>query len=241
VPYLVGADKAYEAEAILGVGTDTLDREGTPVSEDQAWSDLTRTDVVSALAGFQGEIQQTPPAFSAKKVGGEAAHRKARRGEVVTLDPVSVTIHEIEALEVDLPRVRFRTRVSSGTYIRALARDLGAALGTTAHLSHLRRTAVGPWSVREALSGDPRESGVPPEAWIPPLDALVDWPRFALDEAAALRLAQGQRIRLEGMEDGPVAAHWHGSLLAICDVEEGVLRPRRVFPPPAPEAQRGTP
>ena len=240
VPYLVGADKSYEAEALLGVGTDTLDREGTTIREDEAWTDLTEADVLAALGVFRGQIQQTPPAFSAKKVGGEAAHRKARRGESVKLDPVSVTVHEIEVLKVELPRIRFRLRVSSGTYIRALARDLGAALGTAAHLTHLRRTAVGPWGVDEALAGDPREVGVPPEAWVSPLDALVDWPRLALDEVAALRLAQGQRIRLEGAEDGPVAAHWNGSLLAVCDVEEGVLRPRRVFPPPTPEARRGT-
>jgi tRNA pseudouridine55 synthase len=240
VPYLVGADKTYVAEARLGVGTDTLDREGAPVTEDEVWAGLSETVVVSALAEFQGDLQQVPPAFSAKKVGGEAAHRKARRGEAVKLDPISVTIHEIEALEVELPRVRFRVRVSSGTYIRALARDLGTALGTAAHLTHLRRTAVGPWSVEEALSGDPRENGIPADAWISPLDALVEWPRLALGDEEALRLAQGQRIRLQGVEDGPVAAHWKGSLLAVCDVVEGVLRPRRVFPPPATEAHRGT-
>jgi len=240
VPYLVGADKTYDAEARLGVGTDTLDREGAVVSDDEAWAGLTETTIVSALADFRGELQQIPPAFSAKKVGGEAAHRKARRGETVKLDPVPVTIHEIEALEVELPRVRFRVRVSSGTYVRALARDLGTALGTAAHLTHLRRTAVGPWPVGEALSGDPREGGIPAEAWIAPLDALVDWPHVALGEEEALRLAQGQRIRLQGVDDGRVAAHWNGSLLAVCDIVDGVLRPRRVFPPPAPETRLGT-
>ena len=241
VPYLVGADKTYEAEALLGIGTDTLDPEGEVVARDDAWRGLSEADIARAVSGFQGEILQRPPAFSAKKIGGVAAHRRARRGEEVELAPAPVTIHRIEATVVDPPRVAFRVRSSSGTYVRALARDLGESLGTSAHLTALRRTSVGPWSVDEALVGDPREAGIPAAAWISPLDALVGWDRVALGDDEARRLSQGQRVRLDGVPDGGrVAAHWNGALLAVCDVVDGVLHPRRVFPPPEPEAGRGT-
>lgn len=240
VPYLVGADKSYEAEALLGVGTDTLDPEGAVVARDDGWRDRSEAEVHEALSRLEGEILQQPPIFSAKKIGGEAAHRKARRGEEVELEPVSVTVHEIVATRIELPRVAFRVRCSSGTYVRALARDLGAALGTAGHLTRLRRTGVGPWSVTDALREDPRTAGIPAESWITPLEALVGWPRVALDDDQARRLVHGQRLRVGEVPDGPVAAHWHGALLAVCEVDEGVLRPRRVFPPPASENAHGT-
>jgi tRNA pseudouridine55 synthase len=240
VPYLVGADKTYEAEALLGVGTDTLDREGAVVVEDQGWMGRSEEEVRQALEAFAGESMQRPPVFSAKKIDGEAAHRKARRGEKVELEPVRVRIHEIAATRVSLPRITFRVRCSSGTYIRALARDLGAALGTSAHLTRLRRTAVGGWSVEDALARDPRTEGIPDEAWISPLDALVGWPRIALGDDEARRLVQGQRLPVDGIPDGEAAAHWHGALLAVCEVDRGVLRPRRVFPPPSSEGIHGS-
>jgi tRNA pseudouridine55 synthase len=149
----------------------------------------------------------------------------------VELEPVPVTVHDVELLELALPEVVFRVRCSSGTYVRALARDLGEALGTGAHLTELRRTRVGGWSVEGSVEGDLAD-GIPDDAWISPLEALADWPRVALGDEEAKRLVHGQRLRLEGLEDGPAIAHWHGALLAVCDAEDGVLRPRRVFPPP---------
>lgn len=231
VQYLVGADKEYEARARLGVRTETDDLEGETTATDEAWTGLDRARVEAALQGFVGETLQRPPAFSAKKVGGEAAHRKARRGEAVELEPVPVTVHEIELTALDLPEITFRVRCSSGTYIRALARDVGEVLGTGAHLAALRRTRVGGWSVENAVDGALAED-LPREAWIAPLDALADWPRVALSDEEAGRLVHGQRIRLDELADGPTVAHWNGTLLAVCDAEDGVLRPRRVFPPP---------
>ncbi|MEJ2539360.1 MAG: tRNA pseudouridine(55) synthase TruB [Gemmatimonadota bacterium] len=231
VQYLVGADKEYQATARLGVGTDTLDPEGAVVATDDVWRERTEEEVRGALGGLVGEILQLPPAFSAKKIDGEAAHRKARRGERVELAPVPVVIHELALTSFDPPDVAFRVRCSSGTYVRALARDLAHRLGTTAHLTALRRTRVGRWSVDDALPGDLAD-GIPPGAWIRPLAALDGWPRVALNDEEAQRLAHGQRLRVDRSETGPVVAEWQGTLLAICELDEGVLRPRRVFPPP---------
>lgn len=229
--YLVGADKEYVARARLGVTTDTLDREGEVTGTSDAWEGLDREAVEAALESFRGEIVQTPPVFSAKKIRGEAAHRRVRRGESVELEPVTVTVHHLELTGLDLPEVDFRVRCSSGTYIRALARDLGEALGVGAHLTGLRRTRVGHWHVDEAVDGD-FPDGIPDAAWVAPLDAMEGWTRLALEDDDARRLAQGQRVPSPDAPPGPAVAHWHGTLLAICEVKDGVIHPRRVFPPP---------
>ncbi|MFW6206816.1 MAG: tRNA pseudouridine(55) synthase TruB, partial [Gemmatimonadota bacterium] len=175
--YLTGLDKSYRTTMRLGQRTDTLDPEGEIVEEDEAWKALDAKRVQETLAGFVGEIQQVPPQYSAKKIGGEAMHRKARRGERVELEPVTRRIEAMELLEVDLPRVRFRIRCSSGTYVRALARDLGKALGSCAHLLELRRTGIGGFRVEDAVSLDDLDD---PESvrrsWISPRDALAHLP-----------------------------------------------------------------
>ncbi|NIP58321.1 MAG: tRNA pseudouridine(55) synthase TruB, partial [Gemmatimonadetes bacterium] len=147
--YLTALEKSYVAVARLGVGTDTLDPEGAVVERSDSWSELDRARIEEASASFLGRREQVPPQFSAKKVGGEAMYARARRGERVELSPIPVEIHELELLGVDLPDVRLRIRCSSGTYVRALARDLGAALGEPAHLAELRRTAVGSFRVQD--------------------------------------------------------------------------------------------
>lgn len=234
--YLTGEDKEYLARARLGLETDTLDREGEVVRESDGWKGLERTDLERALEGLRGEIRQLPPVFSAKKIRGEAAHRRVRRGEEVELEPVTVTVHELELTEVALPEVAFRVVCSSGTYIRALARDLGKALGVGAHLTALRRTRVGTRGVEGAIPGD-FPGPVPPSAWISPLEALAGWPRVEVTQEEAVRVTQGQRIPLtEGVPGLPgaaevrVAAHLGGRLLAVGRVREGILRPEKVFP-----------
>ncbi|MBW3535341.1 MAG: tRNA pseudouridine(55) synthase TruB, partial [Gemmatimonadetes bacterium] len=149
--YLTGLDKTYEATALLGTRTETEDAEGAVVSRDDRWKALEPSEVRDAVAAMVGPMAQVPPAFSAKKVAGEAAHRRARRGESFTLEAVVVEVYAAELLEVALPEIRFRVRCSSGTYVRALARDLGESLGTGAHLTALRRTRVGAFPVDGAL------------------------------------------------------------------------------------------
>ena len=229
--YLSGLDKTYEAVARLGESTDTLDREGEVLETREGWRELHRASIESALARLEGRIEQVPPTFSAKKVRGESAHRRARRGETVVLAPSSVTVHEIALTKLELPLVGFRVRCSSGTYVRALARDLGEALGVGAHLVALRRTAIGGFGVEAALAFDHLEDQAAlAAAAVGPLEALAHLPRLVADDAEAAMLSQGRT--LEGRDadpEGLVAVAHDGALLAVAESAGGVLRPRKVF------------
>jgi tRNA pseudouridine55 synthase len=207
--YLTGEDKAYVATARLGVRTDTLDRDGEVVQRTDAWDGVTREMVEGALAPLRGEISQLPPRFSAKKVGGRAAHRLAREGEVVELQPSTVTVHELVLEGWTPPDVALRVRCSSGTYIRALARDLGDALGVGAHLTRLRRTRVGNRSVDSALDGtalmapgfDPSSEGaVPASAVLTPLASLERLVPVPVSPTEARELVQGRQLPVEDDE-----------------------------------------
>jgi tRNA pseudouridine55 synthase len=232
--YLHELPKSYEAVARLGQVTTTLDPEGEVTEERPGWERLGEEEIRGAMAGMLGRQEQLPPAFSAKKVGGEAAYRRARRGEAVELRVVGVEIHRMELLELDLPRIRFAVTASTGTYVRALARDLGEALGTVAHLVALRRTAIGPFSVEDAVGTHALENPARVQrAWIHPLEALGHFPRVDLAAAEARRLQAGQAIPLErpSVPAGrPVAVAAAGELLAVATLSEGVLRPVKVFP-----------
>lgn len=141
-------DKVYEATVFLGAVSTTGDPEGeiTPHSGDVP----TRTQVDAALATFVGEITQTPPAFSAIKVDGQRAYKLAHAGKEVTIPPRQVSVYSLECLDYTYPELRIRAHVSSGTYIRTLAEDIGKALGTGAYCSQLRRTRIAQWDVANA-------------------------------------------------------------------------------------------
>lgn len=228
---LTGLDKEYDAVAVLGVTTRTHDREGSVVSETDA-SHLTDRAIAEAVEELRGVQWQRPPAFSAKKVGGEAAHRRARRGETVDLDPVQVVVHALEVTGREGPRVALRVRCSSGTYVRALARDLGEALGVGAHLDRLRRTAVGDFTVAEAVPAGAL-AAVAPEAWISPAAAVrragVPW--FEVEAGAAGELALGRPIAagVDGGDASLVAAVEGERLLALGEVTGRAFQPRKVF------------
>lgn len=229
--YLSGLDKEYEAVARLGISTDTLDRDGDVVSTSDGWRGLSEQAVVEAVRSFEGEIEQTPPQFSAKKVDGEPMHRRARRGERVTLSACAVTIHSIELVGMELPDVRLQVRCSSGTYIRSLARDLGHALGVGGHLTALRRTSIGEIGVESAVSvselAEPTAVG---RARIELLDALRHLPSVSVDDAEALRLAHGQKLRVAPPPlEGLVVVASGNRLVAIAEAEDGLLSPRKVF------------
>jgi len=229
--YLSGMDKTYQAIARLGVATDTEDREGEVVAESEGWRGVTEATVDHALDGLRGDILQRPPRFSAKKVGGEAAHRRARRGEEVRLESVPVTVHELVVTSFEPPEVGLRVRCSSGTYVRSLARDLGEALGVGAHLTRLRRTAVGGFDVTDAVAPDElNDQARVAEAWIDPLRALGHLPRVEVDGAAAVDLGHGRAVPVEGIADGgPTTAAHAGTLVAVGEVRDATFRPRRVF------------
>lgn len=231
--YLTALPKTYLATARLGVRTDTLDPEGEVVASSEAWTGLEPDEIREALEGFRGPQRQVPPQFSAKKVGGEAMYEKARRGQRVELEPVEVEIHGIELLGTELPEVRFRLRVSSGTYVRAVARDLGDALGLPAHLTALRRTGIGGLDVDDAVPLDAldREEAVR-RAALSPARALAHLPRVAVGEDDARRLATGQTVRPAGGETPPTGAVAliHGDVLvAVGEPRGAVIQPRKVF------------
>jgi len=141
-------DKVYEATFRLGQTSTTGDPEGeiTEVSDRQP----TLAEVTEALTKFKGEIQQTPPSFSAIKIDGQRAYKLARAGEVVEMPVRTVTVHSLELLNYTYPEVRVRAHVSSGTYIRTLAEDVGKVLGVGAYCTQLRRTKIADWSVEDA-------------------------------------------------------------------------------------------
>lgn len=193
-------DKAYDAEVRLGQATTTDDAEGEVVSS--APVTFGEAELQAVLARFRGGIVQVPPVYSALKVAGKALYRHAREGNPVQPAPREVQVHELELLERwggDRPRLRIRVRCSKGTYIRSLARDIGAALGCGAHLGALRRTVVGRFSVADAVTLEALEALAPAArlARLVDLEALVaDWPSVTLDGAEAARFRQGQSVTL---------------------------------------------
>ncbi|HEX5447656.1 MAG TPA: tRNA pseudouridine(55) synthase TruB [Candidatus Saccharimonadales bacterium] len=145
-------DKIYEAELTLGATSTTGDGEGeiTPKSAQQP----SEQAVTAVLSTFLGEISQTPPQYSAVKIGGQRAYQAARAGKTVKIEPRKVRIYEITDVKYEYPKLNFTCKVSSGTYIRSLGEDIGKALGTGAYLSALRRTQAGRFSIKKALKID---------------------------------------------------------------------------------------
>ncbi len=231
--YLTDLPKAYRAKMRLGIATDTADRMGAPIRESDAWRALTREQIEVALSRQLGPIHQVPPAYSAKKVAGQRAYERARRGERVELEPVEVEVYRIEMLSLDLPEVTFDVECSSGTYIRAIARDVGEDLGVGAHLVALRRTRIGEHDVEDAVPlariGDEE---VVRAAWLDPLDAIAHLPRFEVDAQDAAAIRHGRQIDVPDTRSavgGPVAIVHGGALVAVGEIEAGRLRPRKVF------------
>lgn len=145
-------DKTYETTMILGQTSSTGDAEGELTSVSELVPD--EKAVLDALQGFTGEISQVPPIYSAIKVNGQRAYKLARQGKEVKLEPRQVTIYQISNIKYTYPEVRFTAKVSSGTYIRSLVEDAGVRLGTGAYMSDLRRTEVGKFRIKDALTVD---------------------------------------------------------------------------------------
>lgn len=235
--YLTGLPKTYVATMRLGEATDTDDLTGEVIASSDAWRSLSAEAVEAALRAQVGTIQQLPPSFSAKKVGGERMYAAARRGEAVERKPVAVTIYAIRLLRVDLPEVEMEVECGAGTYIRAIARDAGAALGVGGHLRALRRTSVGPHSVEravplEALGDADRVTA----AMLSPLESAAHLPRVTVDEEGIVALRYG-RV-LPAPDDAPEAtplalASTEGELLAIGERIDNIIRPRKVFVQPS--------
>jgi tRNA pseudouridine55 synthase len=167
--YLMGMEKTYEGTIQFGWATDSYDAEGEVVGEATP-VDVTHVDFQPLIANFLGPIDQMPPQFSAKKIGGVRAYELARKGEVAALTPKRVTVYEFEITGVTGSTAQFRVRSSAGTYMRSLAHDLGAAAGIPAHLKDLRRTAIGNFKVEDAIAFDAIDKT--------PVDDILKAPQF---------------------------------------------------------------
>lgn len=229
--YLSGLDKEYVATARLGVATDSQDPEGAVIAENDRWVDLTTDRIHSVAGGMVGSLLQSPPVYSAVKVGGVPAHRRVRRGERVELPSREVTVHAFEVLGVDLPEVRFRVACSSGTYVRTLGVELGERLGTACHLTALRRTRVGTFDVRDAAPLEEVRGGGPPaRARVGAVAALSHLPRVVVEPGEAAMLATGKKVPNGAPDYGVAVFTLPGDrLVAVGAVRDGVLEPRKVF------------
>jgi tRNA pseudouridine55 synthase len=247
VPFVMEGRKTYLFTVRWGEERDTDDAEGrvTASSAERPTSESVR----ALLPRFTGHIQQVPPRFSAVKIEGERAYDLAREGELIELEARPIDIHRLEWVSAPDPdRTILAAECGKGTYIRALARDMGRALGCFGHVAALRRTAVGPFDENRATSlesvqrlGQP---GVEAKAgdelsFLLPVEAgLAALPSLRVNPADAGRLARGQRVLLRG-RDAPVMQGWvwvsaQGALVALAEVEKGELRPRRIFNLPRP-------
>jgi tRNA pseudouridine55 synthase len=196
--YLMGMEKTYEGTIQFGWATDTYDATGQAAGE-MSEASVEGIDLEPHVAKFRGEIEQMPPAFSAKKIDGVRAYELARKGEEVKLQPKRVTVYEFEIVEVGGSTARFRVRSSAGTYMRSLAHDLGQSAGIPAHLKELRRTKIGNFDVAQALPFDKlAESG--PEVLLaaPHFQTLAEidlpLPKLRIDWAQQGKLMQGQGV-----------------------------------------------
>ena len=229
VPFVMDGRKAYRFEVNWGVETDTDDAEGKPVATSDARP--TREAVEAALPTFVGEIEQVPPRFSAIKIQGERAYDLARDGEVVELVARTVQIDHLSVIEHTGERTVIAAECGKGTYVRALARDLGRMLGCFGHVSALRRTRVGPFEEANACSVAALEEST--EAQLKPVEtALDELPSVAVSRDMGLRLMRGQPVILRGQDapvEGKAYATCGGVLVAVGDVERGELVPHRVF------------
>jgi tRNA pseudouridine55 synthase len=237
VPFVMEGRKVYRFTVRWGEERDTDDAEGRITAS--APERPSAAAVAALLPRFVGQIAQVPPRFSAVKIDGERAYDLARDGEAVDIAPRQVEIHRLELTETPDPdHATLLAECGKGTYVRALARDMGRALGCLGHVVGLRRTAVGPFGEDVAVSLDAlqrlRSGEAIERAALLPVEAGVGaLPALQVSSSDAGRLARGQAVLLRG-RDAPVMGGWvsvssGGALIALAQVEKGELRPRRIF------------
>jgi tRNA pseudouridine55 synthase len=233
--HLLGSRKAYRAGLDLGVTTTTADREGEVV-ETRPVPELDAATIENALSRFRGPIRQRPPAHSALKQGGERLYLKARRGEDVVVPERDVVIERLECVGREGQTLVLEVECSTGTYIRSLAVDLGAALGCGAHLAGLRRLWVEPfrhspmWTM--VALGERVRAGVGAELVLPIDTALAGWPELRLDPDETVRFRRGHEVERPDVEwEGNCRVYGaDGTLCALAERgPDGRVRPRRVF------------
>jgi tRNA pseudouridine55 synthase len=199
--FLGDLPKEYQGEAVLGIETDTLDADGEIVCrDDEAASKVTEAELRGAMAGLTGDLEQTPPAYSAVKVEGERLYKAARRGEAREVPPRAVRVGAFDLESFAPPAFSFLVRCSGGTYVRSLVSEVGATLGCGAHLSRLRRTAIGPFLANDARP--PEDPGSPRDA----VAAVQHLPSVDLTVEEAGAASHGRILGPAGIK-GPYRVH----------------------------------
>lgn len=235
--FVSASDKRYQAIIRLGESTDTFDGEGEVTRRSPV--DFSEEQIAEALTQFEGTVEQIPPAYSAKKVQGKKAYELAREGEEVELDAKEINVYHLELLEWDPPEAIVDVYCSSGTYVRALANDLGEVLGCGGHLVGLRRTKNGEFALRDAVRlrklQDAFENGDWYKYLIPAAEALSDWPSRELTFEEVDLVRHGHRVPVEEVPDEPDqwvrAISQQGELVALLEYmpEDKEWQPRKVF------------
>lgn len=246
--FVSGASKSYLATVRFGFSTDTYDRTGE-VRGERTDSCPERRELESALGGFRGPQEQLPPRFSAKRIEGKRSHRLVRAGLEVKPVPATIDVFEMDLVDFEPPRARLSLSVSSGTYVRSLAHDLGERLGCGAHLEELRRTRIGPFSVEEASSLETLSAlafhGRLGDRLLSPAELLRDLPRVDVTAEAVNLLVHGRDVPEGAWQPTTVGrgpfrvCDEGGELVSVAHRHEtGALRPWIVLkPPPGRKAQ----
>jgi tRNA pseudouridine55 synthase len=258
VQFLVGLEKQYIATVKLGFATDTQDSTGKQISQFASSNELSEHDIERVIQALLGPQQQVPPMYSAKKVAGRRLYQAARAGLEVARDPAAITVYSLELAGpaggrfVELPdggrEFVMKVRCSSGTYVRTLAHDIGARLGVGAHLSGLRRTAVGQFTIEKSATLERLQAGstetVDSESekdglrgMLTPAELVSHLPALRLDRAAIAKVCSGQEVQVTGlaesMEANAVAGllSMEGTLIAIGEYvkQRAAVRPRVVI------------
>jgi tRNA pseudouridine55 synthase len=250
VRFLTGLDKEYLATIRLGFATDSQDLTGKQITPLRSSNEVNLERLQRVLVEFIGPQLQTPPMFSAKKIGGERLYRAARQGREIAREPVAITIHSIELIEGDSPPLcrnedgtmdlGVKARCSSGAYVRTLAHDIGGRLGVGAHLAALRRTAVGQFEIEQAVTLEALEKMSRDEilerVLISPAAMLSHLRALTLDRESVSRVMTGRAVAasplcVEGEEQFVRMCDETGTLVAVgaYDTEEQVVKPRVVL------------
>lgn len=218
--------KTYEAEFLMGIATDTEDATGHVIETGEPMGDLARWE--KAAEAFCGDILQVPSLYSAKQVNGRRAYDLAREGKEVSLSPRPVTIHRLVIREAAPPYLRLSVTCSSGTYVRALGRDLGRAAGCPLTMSFLLRTEMGPFTIGAAKTLEEIEAD-PAHACGPIRDVLSALPAVQLGKKKAADFLQGKRLPMGGADEKQAAVYEGETFLGIGEMSRGVLHPKKVF------------
>ena len=235
VPFAVDGEKAYRFTVRFGIETDTDDAEGQIVRTSEKLP--TAEEIDNILADFTGEISQVPPTFSAIKVEGNRAYDLARSGEDVVLEPRWIVVEDLRLIDMTDGAAVLEAECGKGTYVRALARDMGRALGSAAHVIDLRRTRVGAFDEAVSVKLDTLRAAAEAgdiTAHLRPVEAaLDDIPGLSVGAGDAANLARGQAVLVRGRDapvlNGAAYAHFKGRILALGELEKGAFRPTRVF------------